>query len=280
MLRTFSLVALGLGALALLTIAGCRQAADNAPQPNKDNAEAKSPSSGTEEHGHKPGQHGGNIVEIGRDNYHAEVVFAAKGMVRLYMLAKDESKVQEVEFQTLTAYARLEGSSESVSFELAAAPTKEDAAGKTSQFVGTLPRDLWGKQVEVTVPSIRIAGDRFRFFFKSPSRHAAMPAAVPTAKARQLYLTPRGKYTEADIKANGNQTARQKYGDEMAEHDAKPKKGDKICPISQTKANPKFTWIVGGKSYQFCCPPCIDEFVKAAKERPEQIKGPSEYVQP
>jgi len=53
-----------------------------------------------------------------------------------------------------------------------------------------------------------------------------------------------------------------------------PKKGDRICPISKTKANPTFVWIVGGKSYTFCCPPCIDEFVKTAKEKPDRIKDP------
>jgi multiple sugar transport system substrate-binding protein len=39
-----------------------------------------------------------------------------------------------------------------------------------------------------------------------------------------------------------------------------------ICPISKTKAAPKFSWVVGGKTYQFCCPPCVDEFVQTAKK--------------
>jgi YHS domain-containing protein len=64
----------------------------------------------------------------------------------------------------------------------------------------------------------------------------------------------------------------------MAAHDLKPKQGDKICPITLTKANPKFTWVVGGKEYAFCCPPCVDEFVKAAKEHPDEIKEPRDYV--
>jgi hypothetical protein len=36
---------------------------------------------------------------------------------------------------------------------------------------------------------------------------------------------------------------------------------------------------VGGKQYMFCCPPCIDEFVKLAKEHPEQVRDPAGYVQ-
>ncbi|NDG64303.1 MAG: YHS domain-containing protein [Planctomycetes bacterium] len=56
-----------------------------------------------------------------------------------------------------------------------------------------------------------------------------------------------------------------------------PKNGDLTCPITMTKANPNFTWIVAGKTYAFCCPPCIDEFVLMAKTNPSAIKDPEEY---
>ncbi len=282
MLRTFGLSALSLAALALIAVVGCQDAKESSPQTSNDKQEGKPPSPGKDgAHGHKAGAHGGNIVEIGRDNYHAEAVFEKDGVVRLYLLGKDEARVLEVEGQALRAFARPQDGGPSAPFELKAAPTRDDGKGKTSRFAGTLPRELWGKPVEVTVPTIRIAGERFRFAFQSPAgaAHAAMPAAVPGAKARQLYLTPKGKYTEADIDANGRLTARQKYGDEMSEHDAKPKKGDRICPVSKTKANPKFRWVVGGKAYTFCCPPCIDEFVKWAKETPNKVEEPDAYVQ-
>ena len=48
--------------------------------------------------------------------------------------------------------------------------------------------------------------------------------------------------------------------------------------MTLTKANPKCSWIVGGKSYEFCCPPCVDEFVKLAKSNPEKVKQPDQYV--
>ena len=51
------------------------------------------------------------------------------------------------------------------------------------------------------------------------------------------------------------------------------------CPVTFTKANPKIEWIVGGKKYLFCCPPCVDEFVRWAKVEPDQIKMPEEYIQ-
>ncbi len=281
MLRTFSLMSLGLAALALVAVAGCQQATDAPPPADNDKQEVKAPGPAKEgEHGHKPGQHGGNIVEIGRDNYHAEVVFEKDGIVRLYMLGKDEAKVLEVEGQTLKAYAKPDGGSESAPFDVKPAPTKEDAPGKTSQFVGALPKALWGKRVDVTVPSIRIGKDRFRFGFKNVTEaaHDGMPAQATDEEARKLYLTPGGKYSAADIEANGGLTAGQKYGNKMSAHDARPRPGDKICPITDTKANPEFTWIVGGKKYEFCCPPCIDEFVRTAKESPGEIKEPEEYV--
>lgn len=106
----------------------------------------------------------------------------------------------------------------------------------------------------------------------------AMPAGVDADEERALYLTPGGIYTEADIKANGSVTASDKYRGKMAKHDMKPKAGDKVCPITMTKANPKFTWIIGGKTYEFCCPPCIDEYVLLAKTSPKEVLDPSEYV--
>ena len=238
------------------------------------------PKKNGEEHGHKPGAHGGIIFEIGRDSYHGEAIFEKGGVVRLYTLGKDEAKVQDVEAQELTAYAKAGGAAESVTFTLKAQPQPGDASGKTSLFVGDLPKELHGKPVEVTVPSLRINGERFRVGFKSlaDSHESGMPAGAEGEEARKLYLVPGGIYTAADIKANGGVTAGQKFAGRMAKHDMKPKAGDKICPVTFTKANPEFTWVVAGKTYEFCCPPCVDEFVGWAKEQPEQIKEPREYV--
>lgn len=99
-----------------------------------------------------------------------------------------------------------------------------------------------------------------------------------TAADRALFLTPGGAYTAEDIKANGNTSVYQKYAGFVAAHDAKPQSGDKICPISETKANPKLTWIIGGKSYAFCCPPCVAEFVAKVKKDPKAAKDPATYV--
>jgi hypothetical protein len=282
MKRTWFIGVVGIAASAIF-VAGCSQPSsqntrgeDKGPA-NKEQAKAEG------DHGHKPGQHGGSIVEIGRDNYHAEAVFGDKGLIRLYMLAKDEAKIQEVEEQTLVAYAKAEGDTRGVEVKFEPKPRPDDAKGKTSVFEGTLPKSLRDKRVEVTVTTIRIEGGRFRFGFKNfrEQQHgsAAMPAPLSNEKMKQLYATAKGKYTEADIKANGpGKTALDVYGNEMTEHDDNPQPGDKICPISMTKANPKITWVVSGKKYEFCCTPCINEFVKKAQEKPDQIKEPEDYV--
>jgi hypothetical protein len=269
-------------ALGVALAAGCGGPVPNPPQAVKP---ASTPSvaqaKGDGEHGHKPSAHGGIIVPIGRDNYHAEAVFATGGVLRLYTLGQDEGKVLEVDAQPLTAYAKAEGQTEAVPFELAPEPQPGDRPGMTSQFVGRLPDGLAGRPVEVTIPTIRIAGERFRIGFKSTTEahaDADMPAKVADDEERELYLTPGGKYTAADIRANGAVTASQKFKGVTASHDLRPKPGDKICPITMTKANPKFTWVVGGRPYQFCCPPCVDEFVQQAKDKPDEVKDPMEYI--
>lgn len=277
--RDLKIFTLPLAAFSMAYAIGCSQP-PSPPSTDTASSPAKAPTKQNEEHGHKEGANGGIIVPVGRDSYHAEAIFDKAGPVRLFMLGKDETKIQEVDAQTLTAFVKEEGASEFVEFHLQPKPQPGDTQGTTSLFVGVLPAELRGKVVEVTVPTINVKGERFRFGFKSVAeKHGDdMPDKVAGEEERKLYLTPGGKYTEADIKANGGVTASQKYKGAMAKHDMKPKSGDKICPITETKANPKFIWVIGGSKYEFCCPPCVDEFVKLAKEHPEEIKDPKDYV--
>lgn len=101
-----------------------------------------------------------------------------------------------------------------------------------------------------------------------------------SASDKALFLIPGGLYTADDIKANGSTSAYLKYASVVPEHDAKVKSGDAVCPISETKPNRQLTWVIGGKTYTFCCPPCIAEFVKKAKTDPASIKAPEAYVKP
>jgi YHS domain-containing protein len=283
MVRSLRLVlAAGTLAGAALVITGC---ADSAPPPpgGTNAAPGTTPAQpkADGEHGHKPSAHGGILVSLGSDSYHAEAVFEKGGILRLYTLGQNEAVVLEVEAQPLTGYVKVEGGMESESFVLAPKPQPGDKPGMTSLFVGHQPKDMAGKKVEVTIPSIRIGNERFRIAFKSvpDAGEHGMPSKVADEDEKKLYLTPGGKYTAADIQANGGVVASVKFKGLKAEHDLKPKAGDLICPITLTKANPKFSWVVGGKTYQFCCPPCVDEFVQTAKEKPDEIKEPEFYRQ-
>ena len=120
-----------------------------------------------EGHAHKPGAHGGVIVSLGKDSYHAEAVFDKDGVLRLYLLGKDEIKPQEIEVQDLVGHVTLSGSTDAVQVKFAAERQQADAAGKTSQFVATLPPELRGKMVNVTVNNIQVGSDRFRIEFSN-----------------------------------------------------------------------------------------------------------------
>ena len=221
-------------------------------------------------------------MSLGVDSYHAEAVFEKGGAVRLHMLGKDEARIQEVEVQVLIAYITPEGATDSDKMTFRPQPQTGDAKGKTSQFVATLPKDLVGKKVRVTINNIDVNGERFRIAFSNAAAADAhdpeMPAKKGTDEERALFLTPGGAYTAADVAANGDRVPTVKYKGIRAQHDDNPKPGEKICPISKTKANPKFTWVIGGKSYEFCCIPCIEEFVALAKEKPAEVLDPSAYV--
>lgn len=234
------------------------------------------------DHGHKPGAHGGIMVSLGRDSYHVEAVIDSSGAIRLYTLGQDESRIFEVDSQTLQGFVKAEGDNDSKTISFAPTPQDGDAAGKTSLFVGQLPDNMMGKRLDITIPNIRIEGERFRLGFVSGAdAHgdgSEMPEKLAAGEEKELYLTPGGRYTAADIEANGKTTASQKFKGLRSAHDMNPKPGDRICPITETKANPKFSWTIDGKSYQFCCPPCVDEFLKSAKSSTEPLPDPDTFV--
>jgi hypothetical protein len=92
-----------------------------------------------EEHPHKPGSHGGIIIPIGSDSYHAEAVIEKSGDFRLLMLGKDETRILEVDIQPVQAYVNVVGEPDAIPVDMPAVPQDGDAADKTSQFVGQLP---------------------------------------------------------------------------------------------------------------------------------------------
>lgn len=273
--------------LVSLAIAGCEKVPTQPKAVSRSEAPQIATASTAEGHEHKPGAHGGLIVSLGRDSYHVEAVFDNQGMIRLYTLGNDETRVIDIEAKELQGFVKLESDTEAQPLKFTPEPQDGDGDGRSSVFVAKLPESMIGQLVEVTIPNVAIDGERFRLAFsKSSLNHndsshgdVAMPKKVADDEEQRLYLEPGGHYTAADIEANGKVTPYQKYRGIPSTHDMNPKPGDQICPITQTKANPKFVWIIGGKSYQFCCPPCIDEFLEKAKTGNEALPDPSTFVQ-
>ncbi len=261
---------LTVGAVIALALVGCSKAPETPTPVTTPSAHA--------EHG-LSAAHGGVMVEIGDEMYHAEAVFEADGTIRLYLLGNDAKKVIEIDAKAVEAFAKPDGNASAVKFEFAPIPQPGDADGKTSRLVGKLPAEAVGKPVGVSIPNLRVGADRFRVGFHSPENagHDAMPAKKSDAEADKLFGTPGGLYTAADIAANGTKPPGEKFKGVRARHDTEPKPGEKICPITDTLANPQFSWVIGGKTYEFCCTPCIEEFVSAAKEKPNEIKPPEAY---
>lgn len=103
-------------------------------------------------------------------------------------------------------------------------------------------------------------------------------AAELSDREKELYLVPGGKYTASDIEANGKTAPSQKYKEFVPKHNPTPQTGRKVCPITLTQAHPDCSWIIGGKTYHFCCPICIDEFLRLAKHQPEKVKDPEFFI--
>lgn len=228
--------------------------------------------------------HGGQIQSVG-DN-HLEAALGPNGSVSLYVMGITESIACPLPVTTLWAKT---GTGET-RVMLHAAPLPGEPKGQASVFTGELPAEMAGKATALTLAVPLPGGERTVRFDLGPGAVAsAVPmhdaaATVVTASAitpaqKALFLTPGGAYTQADIRANGGVTPDQKYQGMMANHHLHPQKGTSTCPITMTQANTKFPWVVGGKKYLFCCPPCITEFVRQAKTHPHDLKPPDSYIQ-
>lgn len=235
-----------------------------------------------DDHPHAGAPHGGVIVPLGdEDNhYHVEALREAGGVLRLYLLDGDAAKVREIELQTPTAHVRREKGAGDATILLMPVPEQGDTEGKTSQFFSKLPPALWGERLVVHVSDLALAGQKVSFEFTAPGDPEGSDKALAARIDQQekFFRTPGGQYTKADIQANGDRSAFQKYRGFQPKHDLKPHPGDRLCPVTRTKATLDCTWVVGGGAYTFCCPPCVEEFVKWAKHRPEVIQPPQTYV--
>lgn len=226
---------------------------------------------------HEEGLHGGAIAEVSK--YHAEfTVDHAKKEATVYFLDENLKKHEPIDAATI----QLGIKKPAIQIELKAVPQDGEPKGKSSRFVGT--HEALGKEQEFEgTITVVLEGKPFSGDFKEEPHadhkdHKKKAEAKADPKEVALFLEPGGIYTKADIEANGGKVPSVKYAGFKASHDIKPKSGDKLCPVTLTKSSDKLTWIVSGKTYEFCCPPCLEEFVELAKTKPAEIKEPMEYV--
>jgi hypothetical protein len=84
-------------------------------------------------HDHEHGPHGGHLVELGEEEYHAEVVFDPKAAkLTIYILDSTAKKAAPIDSKDVSLKLAIDGKSEA--FKLTAAPDSGDPQGKASRF--------------------------------------------------------------------------------------------------------------------------------------------------
>lgn len=231
-------------------------------------------------HGHPPPPHAGQVVtfKAGAAHYHVEFVVEPTGRVRVYPL--DESAARPLPVEARPLVLSVEGPAAGDPTPVMLRPVAgSEPAGTTTQFVGRLPARAISGRMTVRFTEFKVNGERYRFEFvwDSPVGEDAFRAAYRDEQ-RRIFLSPGGKYLDADIRDNGGLSADAKFAAAAATHDHAPKPGDRVCPVSGFKAEAAIAWVVGRERYVFCCQPCIDEFVLLAKERPDEVRSAEKYV--
>lgn len=269
--------------LSGVTLSGCERYARQPPAAASGAAE-DSPTdppgdhSAGDRHRLADGSEGGLITSVGANAFHIETILDQRASLSMYVLGTDAARLHPVPQQRATMYVKPQAGGPATAVLLESDPLEGDPAGMTTRLSAVLPEDLPATAWYIVVPGLEIAGQRYLVRVSMPRRpEATMPTPVADQRAAQLYLTPGGLYTEGDIAANGRQTAHQKYRAFQPQHDPHPAAGDRVCPITQTKASLQCGWIIGGQTYFFCCPPCIDEFLQLAKTDPDVILAADAY---
>jgi hypothetical protein len=123
---------LAAGALLLLSAAvvGCGR---NAPAPAPGGGAAQP---AAEEAHPTEGPHGGELVELGNEEYHGELVHHKNaGTVTIYVLDGEARDVVPIESTEITINLTHGGQAEQ--FKLTASPEESDPAGRSSRFVSS-----------------------------------------------------------------------------------------------------------------------------------------------
>jgi hypothetical protein len=117
--------------LAAISLLGCGKNGEEGTSP------AKSPPAAVDEHAHPShGPHEGSLIELGNEEYHAELVHDERAeTVTIFIL--DSSALAAVSIEATELLVNLSHDGEAEQFRLAAEPDVGDPAGKASRFVST-----------------------------------------------------------------------------------------------------------------------------------------------
>jgi hypothetical protein len=272
-------VGLSLIAGALITAAGCT------PKPAGSAKEDKPVPSHSDKQVHEHqggGSHQGVLVEWGKDEYHAEfVVDHSEQEATVYVLDGEAKKAPSIKPDKISDMVlNISNLVPPLSVELKYDAKRSNNNGivftATHKQLGIIKE--YKGSISAMINGKPYAGDFEDKAHGGKEAHTGMPAGVVGDREKKLYLEPGGLYTEEDIKANGTTVPSERFKDAVWAHDEDLKTGDKVCPVTANKAEAECSWIVGGKKYEFCCPPCLDKFMMWAKTKPEKVKDPGDYV--
>lgn len=124
----------------VITLAGCGSSSDESGGGLTDAGSApivmdEMPPMLDDAHGHaEHGPHGGELVELGKEDFHAELVHGDEG-IELYVLDGSATEMVPIPAEKLVVSLKHEGQVQS--FDLPAKPAESDEQGQASRFMST-----------------------------------------------------------------------------------------------------------------------------------------------
>lgn len=94
-------------------------------------------------HAHVHGPHDGHVIELGDEEYHAEVVMGADRKLTVYILGPDGSSAAPIAAESITV--NLEAGGETTALTLRAVPQEGESDGQSSRFElteGSVPESV------------------------------------------------------------------------------------------------------------------------------------------
>lgn len=155
--QSASQVALASLSLTLIAMIGCGESQQGGPATSV-------PAATADVHDHpSEGPHHGGLIELGNEEYHAELVHDdAAGTVTIYLLDSAARAAVPVDAKELQINLSHDGNAEQ--FKLAASPDSGDPVGKASRFVSSdaeLAEELDHEGVQAQLV-VSIAGKQYR----------------------------------------------------------------------------------------------------------------------